>query len=169
MSLGLGCDLLPVWGFLSGQLMWAVGYGGPLVSGECHYESPTTPQQSPLSNETKKTLMTNQIHLRRCKGNNRIFDIQFVLIKIWELQCFFFNCLVWNVKGFILPSGRFLCCAGRPLLLRTVLALLVELVPVVTDNRSSSPPVSREFLYAMRGSQTSSLLSIIYSVINFSR
>lgn len=107
MSLGLGCDLLPVWGFLSGQLMWAVGYGGPLVSGECHYESPTTPQQSPLSNETKKTLMTNQIHLRRCKGNNRIFDIRFVLIKIWELQCFFLIVLYEMLKVLSYRPGVF--------------------------------------------------------------
>ncbi len=43
------------------------------------------------------------------------------------------------------PSMRFLCMGRRPFLLRVDPALLLQL-PLVMDMRSSSPPISREFL-----------------------
>lgn len=67
-----------------------------------------------------------------------------------------------------LPSTLFLWSGGRPFLFLTEEVLLL-LLPLFTDILSSSPPVTNEFLYEMSGSQTSSLLSIICSVRNFSR
>lgn len=67
----------------------------------------------------------------------------------------------------LVPSMRFLCSGGRPFLLRTEPVLLLE--PDVTDMWSSSPPVSRLFLYEMSGSHTSSRRSDIDSDMNFSK
>lgn len=66
------------------------------------------------------------------------------------------------------PSTLFLWRGGRPFLFLTEEALLL-LLPLLTDILSSSPPVTSEFRYEISGSHTSSLLSIICSVRNFSK